>query len=316
MKQKLLTFVVLLIFIVGIGVMSYPYLSAMINNSKLRDGMNDYENIVSSRDIKDYSKFIKRAKKYNKSLSETNVITDPFDEEAYKAIGAGYEKVLNVDGKGLIGYVIIPKIDVELPIYHGTSKKILEKGAGHLQNTSMPIGGKSTHAVISAHSGFPEQTFFDYLTDLETGDIFYIRVLNKTLAYKVDQIKVVLPEETQDLRIVPNEDHVTLLTCTPYGINTHRLFVRGVRTKYVPPETNPGVTRQSPFERCFYFFGVKIPYWVAAAIVAGFVLLTVITVIIALKRGKREKRPPKNESKCHGKKGNHIYNNEDESHEK
>ena len=289
MKKKLPVIAIILIFIIGLGIMSYPLVSSMINNSKFKDGMNDYTETVKKLDKKDYSKLYKSAKKYNHSLTQTSIITDPFDEEAYKAIGAHYNDVLNVDGKGLIGYVVVPRIDVNLPIYHGSSKKVLEKGAGHLQNTSMPIGGKSTHAVISAHTGFPDQTFFDNLTDLVKGDIFYIKVLDTTLAYKVDQIKVVLPEDTNDLRIIPSEDHVTLLTCTPYGINTHRLLVRGVRTKYVPEEVAKNkVVKQAPFEKCFYFLGYKIPYWTAGAIIGGFVLLVVIIVLIAVRKNKKK----------------------------
>ena len=289
MKKKLPIIAIILIFIIGLGIMSYPLVSSMINNSKFKDGMNDYTETVKTLDKKDNTKLFKSAKKYNHSLTQTSIITDPFDEEAYKAIGAHYNDVLNVDGKGLIGYVVVPRIDVNLPIYHGSSKKVLEKGAGHLQNTSMPIGGKSTHAVISAHAGFPDQTFFDNLTDLVKGDIFYIKVLDKTLAYKVDQIKVVLPEDTNDLRIIPNEDHVTLLTCTPYGINTHRLLVRGVRTKYVPEEVAKNkLVKQAPFEKCFYFLGYKIPYWVAGAVIGGFVLLVVIIVLIAVRKNKKK----------------------------
>lgn len=289
MKKKLPVIAIILIFIIGLGIMSYPLVSSMINNSKFKDGMNDYTETVKKLDKKDYSKLYKSAKKYNHSLTQTSIITDPFDEEAYKAIGAHYNDVLNVDDKGLIGYVVVPRIDVNLPIYHGSSKKVLENGAGHLQNTSMPIGGKSTHAIISAHTGFPDQTFFDNLTDLVKGDIFYIKVLDKTLAYKVDQIKVVLPEDTNDLRIIPGEDHVTLLTCTPYGINTHRLLVRGVRTKYVPEEVAKNkVVKQAPFEKCFYFLGYKIPYWTAGAIIGGFVLLVVIIVLIAVRKNKKK----------------------------
>lgn len=289
MKKKLPIIAIILIFIIGLGIMSYPLVSSMISNSKFKDGMNDYTETVKKLDKKDNTKLFKSAKKYNHSLTQTSIITDPFDEEAYKAIGAHYNDVLNVDGKGLIGYVVVPRIDVNLPIYHGSSKKVLEKGAGHLQNTSMPIGGKSTHAVISAHTGFPDQTFFDNLTDLVKGDIFYIKVLDKTLAYKVDKIKVVLPEDTNDLRIIPNEDHVTLLTCTPYGINTHRLLVRGVRTKYVPEKVAKNkLVKQAPFEKCFYFLGYKIPYWVAGAVIGGFVLLVVIIVLIAVRKNKKK----------------------------
>ena len=289
MKKKLPIIAIILIFVIGLGIMSYPLVSSMINNSNFREGMNDYTQAVKEIKKEDYSKFFADANKYNKSLTTTSIITDPFDEKAYKAIGARYNNVLDVDGKGLIGYVVVPRIDVNLPIYHGSSKKVLENGAGHLRNTSMPIGGKSTHAVISAHTGFPDQTFFDNLTDLVKGDVFYIKVLDKTLAYKVDQIKVVLPEDTNDLRIIPGEDHVTLLTCTPYGINTHRLLVRGVRTKYVPEEVAKNkVVKQAPFEKCFYFLGYKISYWTAGAIIGGFVLLVVIIVLIAVRKNKKK----------------------------
>lgn len=289
MKKKLPVIAIILVFIVGLGIMSYPLVSSMINNSKVRADSANYSKIVDNLNKKDYSKFFKDARKYNKSLTKTAIITDPFDEDAYKAIGAHYNDVLNIDGKGLIGYVKIPRIDVELPIKHGTSKSVLDNYAGHLQNTSMPIGGKSTHSVISAHTGVPGRTFFDNLTELVKGDIFYIKVLDKTLTYKVDQIKVVLPEDTNDLRIIPNEDHVTLLTCTPYGINTHRLLVRGVRTKYVPEEVAKNkLVKQAPFEKCFYFLGYKIPYWVAGAVIGGFVLLVVIIVLIAVRKNKKK----------------------------
>lgn len=292
MKKKLPIIAIVLIFVIGLGIMSYPLVSSMINNSNFREGMNDYTQAVKEIKKEDYSKFFADANKYNKSLTTTSIITDPFDEKAYKAIGARYNNVLNVDGKGLIGYVIIPRIDVNLPIYHGSSKKVLENGAGHLRNTSMPIGGKSTHAVISAHTGFPDQTFFDNLTDIVKGDVFYIKVLDKTLAYKVDQIKVVLPEETENLRIIPYEDHVTLLTCTPYGVNTHRLLVRGVRTKYIPEEqAKAKEIKQAPFEKCFYFLGYKIPYWVAGLFIVGFVLVVaIIVIVIVRKNNKRAKK--------------------------
>ena len=139
------------------------------------------------------------------------IITDPFDEKAFQKIGANYEKTLNIDDNGLIGYIDVPKINVYLPIYHGTSEEILSKGAGHLQNTSLPVGGASTHSVISAHSGFPGETFFDYLTDMKVGDEFYVHILDRTLKYEVDQIEVVLPSEINSLRIVDGEDLVTLV---------------------------------------------------------------------------------------------------------
>ena len=229
------------------------------------------------------------AAKYNNSLSNNMIITDPFDEKAFQKIGANYEKTLNIDDNGLIGYIDVPKINVYLPIYHGTSEEILSKGAGHLQNTSLPVGGASTHSVISAHSGYPGETFFDYLTDMKVGDEFYVHILDRTLKYEVDQIEVVLPSEINSLRIVDGEDLVTLLTCTPYGINTHRLLVRGKRvdyddTKYI--ETGESLAK---FDNGYIFFlGYKIPYAVAIGIIVGFVALVVFVVVFLLKRKKKK----------------------------
>ena len=183
----------------------------------------------------------------------------------------------------------MPKINVYLPIYHGTSEEVLSKGAGHLQNTSLPVGGASTHSVISAHSGYPGETFFDYLTDMKVGDEFYVHILDRTLKYEVDQIEVVLPSEINSLRIVDGEDLVTLLTCTPYGINTHRLLVRGKRvdyddTKYI--ETGESLAK---FDNGYIFFlGYKIPYAVAIGIIVGFVALVVFAVVFLLKRKKKK----------------------------
>lgn len=234
-------------------------------------------------------KMFEEAAKYNNSLSNNMIITDPFDEKAFQKIGANYEKTLNIDDNGLIGYIDVPKINVYLPIYHGTSEEILSKGAGHLQNTSLPVGGTSTHSVISAHSGYPGETFFDYLTDMKVGDEFYVHILDRTLKYEVDQIEVVLPSEINSLRIVDGEDLVTLLTCTPYGVNTHRLLVRGKHvayddTKYV--ETGVSLAK---FDNGYIFFlGYKIPYAVAIGIIVGFVALVVFVVVFLLKRKKKK----------------------------
>lgn len=233
----------------------------------------------------------KRAEEYNHSLTNNVIITDPFDEKAYKKIGANYEKALNVDGNGLIGYIDIPKINVYLPIYHGTTDKILAKGAGHLQNTSLPVGGESTHSVISAHTAYPGETFFDYLTDMQEGDEFYVHVLDRVLKYEVDSIKVVLPEKTDDLRVIRGEDHVTLLTCTPYSINTHRLLVRGKRVAYDDSKyITTGASAASFGGDGIFFLGYKIPYWASALIVVVFVALVAIIVIISLRHSKKKKR--------------------------
>lgn len=291
MKRKLAIFGIILIFVAGIGVMSYPLVSSVINNIESRNHVEEYTKTTKQMSSEETLEMFKRAEEYNQSLTNNVIITDPFDEKAYKKIGANYENALNVDGNGLIGYIDIPKINVYLPIYHGTTDKILAKGAGHLQNTSLPVGGESTHSVISAHTAYPGETFFDYLTDMQEGDEFYIHVLDRVLKYEVDIIKVVLPEETDDLRVIRGEDHVTLLTCTPYSINTHRLLVRGKRVAYDDSKyITTGASAASFGGDGIFFLGYKIPYPVAALIVVGFVALVVIIVIISLRRSKKKKR--------------------------
>ena len=291
MKRKLAIFGIILIFVAGIGVMSYPLVSSVINNIDSRNHVDEYTKTTKQMSSEETLEMFKRAEEYNQSLTNNVIITDPFDEKAYKKIGANYENALNVDGNGLIGYIDIPKINVYLPIYHGTTDKILAKGAGHLQNTSLPVGGESTHSVISAHTAYPGETFFDYLTDMQEGDEFYVHVLDRVLKYEVDSIKVVLPEETDDLRVIRGEDHVTLLTCTPYSINTHRLLVRGKRVAYDDSKyITTGASAASFGGDGIFFHGYKIPYPVAALIVVGFVALVVIIVIISLRRSKKKKR--------------------------
>ena len=287
MKKKIGLIFVVLLFVLGIGIMSYPMISAMINNHALAQGSEVYYNTVKNMDNKRYKELLAQAKNYNESLTDNVIITDPFDEEAYRKIGANYEKTLDVDGKGMIGYVEIPKISVNLPIYHGTSEEVLQKGAGHLQNTSFPIGGKSTHSVISAHTGMPTATMFDYLTEMKKGDVFYIRVIGKTLKYKVDKIKVILPDETNNLRIIHGEDHVTLLTCTPYGLNTHRLLVRGMRVPMDKSDEEQTIHQASFRDGYMYLFGYRVPYWVVAVIIVGFVALVTVFVIVAVRKKKK-----------------------------
>lgn len=291
MKRKLAIFGIILIFIAGIGVMSYPLVSSVINNIESRSHVEEYSKTTKQLSSEETLEMFRRAEEYNHSLTNNVIITDPFDEKAYKKIGANYEYALNVDGNGLIGYIDIPKINVYLPIYHGTTDKILAKGAGHLQNTSLPVGGESTHSVISAHTAYPGETFFDYLTDMQEGDEFYVHVLDRVLKYEVDSIKVVLPEETDDLRVIRGEDHVTLLTCTPYSINTHRLLVRGKRVAYDDSKyITTGASAASFGDDGIFFLGYKIPYPAAAIIVVGFVALVVTIVIISLRRSKKKKR--------------------------
>ena len=290
MKQKLPIIGIVLIFIIGLGVLSYPLISSAVNNYAARQQAENYTKTVKKMPTERQQELLASAKKYNDSLTNNVIITDPFDKEAYEKIGKEYMEAMDVDGRGLIGYIDVPKINVMLPINHSTSEEVLAHSAGHLQNTSMPIGGESTHAVISAHSAFPGQTFFDYLTEIKVGDEFYVRVLNRVLKYEVDQIKTVLPEETDDLRIVRGEDHVTLVTCTPYSVNTHRLLVRGKRVEFDDSEY---ITTGAKFidmgEGHLFFLGYKIPYWAAGLVIAGVVAMTAFFVVFFVRRGKKHR---------------------------
>ncbi len=272
MKKYIPIIAIILIFIIGVGVLAYPLVSSVINNKEMRENAKVQVEQAENMDKDRINALFKQAEEYNHSLVNTVILTDPFDEEAYEKIGAHYEETFNVTPDGVIGYVDIPKIDVYLPILHGTSQEALSKGAGHLENTSFPIGGNGTHSVISAHSAYPTETFFDYLPDLKEGDTFFIHVLDRTLKYEVDQIKVVLPNDTSDLYIVDGQDYVTLLTCTPYTINTHRLLVRGKRVEYTPGEDSEPSTITVD-NNYIYFLGYRISYITAAIVIIVFILL-------------------------------------------
>ena len=291
MKKKLPLFAIILIFLIGIGVLSYPLFASVVNNVATRQEANETQKRIKILPEAEKTELYAQARAYNASLTDNVILTDPFDEEAYNKIGADYANAFDVDGKGLIGYVDIPSLDVYLPIYHGTSEETLARAAGHLEMTSIPIGGESTHAVISAHSAFPGKTFFDYLTDMQEGDEFYIHLLDKTLKYEVDQISVVLPEETKLLRITKGEDHVTLVTCTPYSINSHRLLVRGTRVEYDDAEyvdIIPPVLR--PQDNSLYFMGVRVPYWVVGIGIGTVVTAAVVIPIMIIRRRNRRWR--------------------------
>lgn len=284
MKRYFPIIIIILIFIIGLGILTYPLISSVVNNIGIRNEAQVQYEKAQNMQSEEISALFDEADRYNESLLNTVILTDPFDEEAYELIGAHYEETFNAGDYGLIGFIDIPKINVYLPIYHGTSIEVLSRGAGHLENTSFPVGGKSTHSVISAHTAYPTETFFDYLTDMEEGDLFYVHVLNRVLTYQVDQIKVVLPDETSDLYVVRGEDLVTLLTCTPYSVNTHRLLVRGRRVEDADPGT---VTTVSSGDGFVYFMGYKISFLTAGIVIAVFLLFVAGIVILILHMRKR-----------------------------
>lgn len=234
MKQKILTILAILVFLAGISLLAYPVVSNLLYEKEQEELMEHYDSIAGEKITADeQAEELQECRDYNRGLLQGGVLlTDPFDMSQLDPSALPYAGLLNVDEEGGMAYLRIPAIDVELMIYHGTEEEVLQKGVGHLQGSSLPVGGAGTHCVLSAHTGLNDKKLFTDLDQLENGDLFYIHVLGEILAYQVDQIRVVLPEETEDLKINTREDYVTLVTCTPYGINTHRLLVRGTRVPY------------------------------------------------------------------------------------
>ena len=230
------TLIYLLVFLAGVSIMLYPSISNLWNQHVFRTQVSSYEDELDSGKV-DTDAEMEAAKQYNRELSP-KVVPDAFSAKAGKK-DIAYEEVLDIGSDGMMGYISIPSIDVELPIYHYTKDDVLKKGAGHLLGSSLPVGGKGTHSVISAHRGLPSAKMFTDLNLMQKGDSFYIHVLDKRLKYEVDRIEVVDPDETSSLGIESGKDLVTLVTCTPYGVNTQRLLVRGHR---VPDDADSGGT--------------------------------------------------------------------------
>lgn len=231
---------VFLLFGIALALTMYPFISNWLFENKTDSVADAVEQAAQELDDSEQQAALAEAREYNQILANGHVtLTDPFKDEMTREDMAEYESLLNLTNDGVMGTIEIPVIDVSLPIYHGTSGTVLEKGVGHLHGTSLPVGGESTHTVLTGHTGLSKAKLFTDLIELEEGDIFFLRVMGENLAYEVDQIKVVLPSELDDLKIVPGEDYCTLVTCTPYGVNSHRLLVRGVRTDYQEAVENP-----------------------------------------------------------------------------
>ena len=218
--------------------MFYPWISNFVNQHQADITVDNYKKKEKSLSEEQKEEMWKKAQMYNADLAKNQVeLTDPF-VESKSAIKSGliYNNLLNIDKSGMMCYLEIPCINVNLPVFHGTAASTLERGIGHLEGSSLPVGGKSTHAVLTGHTGLNNAKLFTDLTEVKEGDLFFLHTLGKDLAYRVIGTEVVLPEETQDLLIRKGKDLVTLITCTPYGVNSHRLFVTGIRTKYTPEE--------------------------------------------------------------------------------
>lgn len=219
------TIILVLILLAGVAVLSYPTVSDWWNSMHATQAIADYVEAVEDMDPKEKERILQEARDYNASLPFG--VNLKLTEEEY----ARYEKILDITGTGIMGYLQIPSINVDLPIYHGTEESVLQVAVGHIAGSSLPVGGKGTHCLLSGHRGLPSMRLLTDLDKLSEKDIFMITVLDETITYRVDQIRIVLPEETGDLAIVKGRDYCTLITCTPYGINTHRILVRGRRIK-------------------------------------------------------------------------------------
>ena len=276
MKKKgnhLITILLVLIFLLGLSLLLYPAVSDYWNSKHQTRAIAVYSEEVSGLDEDQYQALWEAAAAYNASLLERNNAYLLTEEQK-----AAYEQLLNVSGLGIMGYIEIPSIDCSLPIYHGTEESVLQIAIGHLEWTSLPVGGESTHCVLSGHRGLPSAKLFTNLDKLQEGDVFLLRVLDEVLTYEVDQILIVEPQETGALRIVEGEDYCTLVTCTPYGINTHRLLVRGHRIENAPEARLIRVTADA----------VQIEPLLVAPIVALPMLLLLLILLLLPKRPKND----------------------------
>ena len=273
MKKNRSTIILILIFLVGLSVMLYPTVSDYINQKNQSRAVASYSEEVENLSDVDYQAYFDAADDYNRRLAETPDAFYRPDEVS------GYTDTLDVSGTGIMGYITIPKIGVELPVYHGTSDGVLQVAAGHLEGSSLPVGGAGTHAVISAHRGLPSAKLFTNLDELEAGDTFTITVLDRVLTYEVDQISIVLPTETDLLQPVEGKDYVTLMTCTPYGINTHRLLVRGKRIENAENQKHIRVTADA----------LRIEPIIVAPALAVPMLLVMLVVMLAVPHLRKRK---------------------------
>lgn len=284
MKKKSSKIVIILIFLAGLSLLLYPLVANQWNNHRQKQLISNYESVISDKEAAgniDYAAEMKKAEAYNDALLPS-ILPDSFAvAEAQTEADSSYENSLNIAGDGMMGIVEIPKIDIKLPIYHGTSDEVLQKAAGHLEGSSLPIGGENTHAVISAHRGLPSASLFTDLDQLEIGDHFLIHVLDETLCYEVDQILVVDPEDTSALAVEDGEDLMTLLTCTPYGVNTQRLMVRGHR---VPYEEQTVADEQTPLS------GLSLHTNYLLWVIVGIVVTGVFILILFIREKKLQKR--------------------------
>jgi len=268
--NKILKIILFSTLIIGVTILSYPFISQYINSKAQSKIVNDYKKNIEKIDKEDYTSIFKIAEEYNEKLTKLDY---PFVE--YNKL-KNYKKTLNINNDGMIGYIKINKLKIELPIYHGTSPSVLNTAVGHLKGSSLPVGGLNTHSVLAAHRGLPGKELFTNITKLELGDTFTITVLDRVLTYKVDNIVVVKPTDISKLKIIKGKDYVTLLTCTPYGQNFHRLLVRGTRIE-TKEEKNIIITNEaSQINKLLVTIITSIP------------ILLILIIYVLIKPSKKE----------------------------
>ena len=284
MKQKVIRFLLIILFIAGFGLLAYPTISNEWNTYVQSKLISNYESSMSEMTVEDYSLEWDKARAFNATITENAIGSDVFGANAggdavtptEEFLNSEYYSVLNINGDGVMGYLSIPKINLKLSIMHGTFDEYIQTALGHMNGTALPIGGPGTHSVIVGHRGLPSAELFTNIDQLEVGDKFYIHILDETLAYEVDMIYPMIEAEDIDslsnaMKVEEGKDYVTLFTCTPYGVNTHRLLVRGIRTEYLGEDDPPKGTEAvvETVKNYYMVFGI-----------AGFILAVIIIMII------------------------------------
>ena len=287
MKRKISGILFGLMFLLGFAILIYPTVSNQWNTYRQNQLISSYEELIGKMAEEDFTKEWEKANAFNDTIIHNNIFGDVFGENGDDIKNTEYWQILNVGNDGVMGYVSIPKINVKLSIYHGTADDVLQTGIGHLNGTKLPIGGESTHSVLAAHRGLPSARLFTDIDQLERGDMFYIHVLDETLAYQVDQILDMVDKDDNEtlqkaLQIEEGQDYVTLFTCTPYGVNSHRLLVRGTRVPYNGEEEIESTAAESMLK------SIQNYYMIYLILGLSVTLLVILLMKFLIKRGKKQ----------------------------
>ena len=287
MKRKISGILFGLMFLLGFAILTYPTVSNQWNTYRQNQLISSYEELIGKMAEEDFTKEWEKANAFNDTIIHNNIFGDVFGENGDDIKNTEYWQILNVGNDGVMGYVSIPKINVKLSIYHGTADDVLQTGIGHLNGTKLPIGGESTHSVLAAHRGLPSARLFTDIDQLERGDMFYVHVLDETLAYQVDQILDMVDKDDNEtlqkaLQIEEGQDYVTLFTCTPYGVNSHRLLVRGTRVPYNGEEEIESTAAESMLK------SIQNYYMIYLILGLSVTLLVILLMRFLIKPGKKK----------------------------